>query len=146
MKHPEQTNRSRHLLEGVDFIGGRGWNRTTNLSIKSRMLCQLSYASVETRGPNVERHAGDRRTHLPQAQAKYSIIRIALQENNAIKHPALSIAWIRPENTYRQHALRLKREGKSALNRPLVLGEIERAAIAGEEGAIALRQQITNIH
>jgi hypothetical protein len=25
--------------------GGRGWNRTTNLSIKSRMLCQLSYAS-----------------------------------------------------------------------------------------------------
>jgi hypothetical protein len=26
--------------------GGRGWNRTTNLSIKSRMLCQLSYASV----------------------------------------------------------------------------------------------------
>ncbi len=28
-------------------FGGRGWNRTTNLSIKSRMLCQLSYASVE---------------------------------------------------------------------------------------------------
>ncbi len=27
--------------------GGRGWNRTTNLSIKSRMLCQLSYASEE---------------------------------------------------------------------------------------------------
>lgn len=28
------------------LIGGRGWNRTSNLSIKSRMLCQLSYASV----------------------------------------------------------------------------------------------------
>ncbi len=28
------------------MIGGRGWNRTTNLSIKSRMLCQLSYASI----------------------------------------------------------------------------------------------------
>jgi hypothetical protein len=27
--------------------GGRGWNRTTNLSIKSRMLCQLSYASMK---------------------------------------------------------------------------------------------------
>jgi hypothetical protein len=26
-------------------IGGRGRNRTYNLSIKSRMLCQLSYAS-----------------------------------------------------------------------------------------------------
>jgi hypothetical protein len=25
--------------------GGRGRNRTYNLSIKSRMLCQLSYAS-----------------------------------------------------------------------------------------------------
>ncbi len=29
----------------MDLVGGRGWNRTTNLSIKSRMLCQLSYAS-----------------------------------------------------------------------------------------------------
>ena len=27
------------------FIGGRGRNRTYNLSVKSRMLCQLSYAS-----------------------------------------------------------------------------------------------------
>src|SRR5579875_1488393 len=26
-------------------VGGRGRNRTFNLSIKSRMLCQLSYAS-----------------------------------------------------------------------------------------------------
>jgi hypothetical protein len=31
-------------------VGGRGWNRTTNLSIKSRMLCQLSYASEEWKG------------------------------------------------------------------------------------------------
>ena len=30
--------------------GGRGWNRTTNLSIKSRMLCQLSYASGRVEG------------------------------------------------------------------------------------------------
>ena len=28
--------------------GGRGRNRTYNLSIKSRMLCQLSYASRNT--------------------------------------------------------------------------------------------------
>ena len=28
--------------------GGRGRNRTFNLSIKSRMLCQLSYASGST--------------------------------------------------------------------------------------------------
>ena len=27
------------------WIGGRGRNRTYNLSVKSRMLCQLSYAS-----------------------------------------------------------------------------------------------------
>ena len=27
------------------FSGGRGRNRTYNLSVKSRMLCQLSYAS-----------------------------------------------------------------------------------------------------
>ena len=29
------------------FLGGRGRNRTYNLSIKSRMLCQLSYASTK---------------------------------------------------------------------------------------------------
>jgi hypothetical protein len=29
----------------IDLIGGRGRNRTYNLSVKSRMLCQLSYAS-----------------------------------------------------------------------------------------------------
>ncbi len=29
----------------IDNIGGRGRNRTYNQSIKSRMLCQLSYAS-----------------------------------------------------------------------------------------------------
>src|SRR5580698_8334001 len=38
------------LAAGIELpssgLGGRGWNRTTNLSIKSRMLCQLSYASV----------------------------------------------------------------------------------------------------
>ena len=34
--------RSRKLLNS---IGGRGRNRTYNLSVKSRMLCQLSYAS-----------------------------------------------------------------------------------------------------
>ena len=38
--------------------GGRGWNRTTNLSIKSRMLCQLSYASVRVNSLNVEQHPG----------------------------------------------------------------------------------------
>jgi hypothetical protein len=28
-----------------ELNGGRGRNRTFNLSVKSRMLCQLSYAS-----------------------------------------------------------------------------------------------------
>lgn len=32
--------------EGQRRIGGRGRNRTYNLSVKSRMLCQLSYASI----------------------------------------------------------------------------------------------------
>ena len=32
------------------LIGGRGRNRTYNLSIKSRMLCQLSYASGMRKG------------------------------------------------------------------------------------------------
>jgi hypothetical protein len=50
--------------------GGRGWNRTTNLSIKSRMLCQLSYASVKAgKGRRMAR-----RTSPDQAQAKYNII------------------------------------------------------------------------
>ena len=37
------------VREGKKF-GGRGRNRTYNLSIKSRMLCQLSYASRGRKG------------------------------------------------------------------------------------------------
>ena len=33
------------LTPPLQVSGGRGRNRTYNLSIKSRMLCQLSYAS-----------------------------------------------------------------------------------------------------
>jgi hypothetical protein len=55
--------------------GGRGWNRTTNLSIKSRMLCQLSYASGREKGPNhVEEHDHARLTPPPRGQSKYSIL------------------------------------------------------------------------
>ena len=50
--HPIGKNRPRRevsrllrLLIGNWMFGGRGRNRTFNLSIKSRMLCQLSYAS-----------------------------------------------------------------------------------------------------
>ena len=32
--------------------GGRGRNRTFNLSVKSRMLCQLSYASMGFKKPH----------------------------------------------------------------------------------------------
>ena len=34
------------MFQVVEPIGGRGRNRTYNLSVKSRMLCQLSYASM----------------------------------------------------------------------------------------------------
>ncbi len=40
----------------------------------------------------------------------------------------------------------LKREGETALDRPLALREIKCAAIAREEWAISLRQQITHIY
>ena len=53
--HSGDQDAERKLLK---INGGRGWNRTTNLSIKSRMLCQLSYASSEVKRPNVEQHSG----------------------------------------------------------------------------------------
>ena len=34
------------FLLSFERDGGRGRNRTFNLSVKSRMLCQLSYASM----------------------------------------------------------------------------------------------------
>ena len=55
---PSMTDRSGNRCLSFGYMllrflnemnGGRGWNRTTNLSIKSRMLCQLSYASNERR-------------------------------------------------------------------------------------------------
>src|SRR5580704_7928960 len=52
--------------------GGRGRNRTFNLSIKSRMLCQLSYASTEGRpGGKAPRRAEIRRTLLNIAQQNH---------------------------------------------------------------------------
>ncbi len=46
----------------MDVFGGRGRNRTFNLSIKSRMLCQLSYASGESRDRRTIHRAGDLHT------------------------------------------------------------------------------------
>jgi hypothetical protein len=34
--------------KSMKILGGRGRNRTYNLSVKSRMLCQLSYASIHS--------------------------------------------------------------------------------------------------
>jgi hypothetical protein len=47
----------------LDLIGGRGRNRTYNLSVKSRMLCQLSYASSNFKQP----HCSDPLVQLGQA-------------------------------------------------------------------------------
>ena len=41
---PEVLQEEQESLEVVDKDGERGWNRTTNLLIKSQLLCQLSYA------------------------------------------------------------------------------------------------------
>jgi len=37
--------------KSLNLFGGRGRNRTYNLSVKSRMLCQLSYASLRVGAP-----------------------------------------------------------------------------------------------
>ena len=44
----------------LDLNGGRGRNRTFNLSVKSRMLCQLSYASRGFIRPTAGNDAGRR--------------------------------------------------------------------------------------
>jgi hypothetical protein len=69
--------------------GGRGWNRTTNLSIKSRMLCQLSYASIEVKRPNVEQHSGGLAAQVPNALAKYSIISSAVSPVFTTQHAVI---------------------------------------------------------
>jgi hypothetical protein len=63
--------------------GGRGRNRTFNLSIKSRMLCQLSYASLRDKRPNVGQHSERPSAHIfATPKKKYSIrrqvVRIAI--------------------------------------------------------------------
>ena len=42
----EGQKRAVRSCKSMNLIGGRGRNRTFNLSVKSRMLCQLSYASI----------------------------------------------------------------------------------------------------
>ena len=70
------------------------------------------------------------------SQAKYNIIDATLSE------PCAQIAHLRRVRLFAA----LKREGETALDRPLALSEVERASIAGQEGTIPLRQQIANIH
>ena len=53
-------------------IGGRGRNRTFNLSVKSRMLCQLSYAST----------CEHRAAGMAQARAEACRMRCCLEENS----------------------------------------------------------------
>jgi hypothetical protein len=52
------------IIREVD--GGRGRNRTFNLSIKSRMLCQLSYASTEAQPGGQPRETSKIPPHLTQ--------------------------------------------------------------------------------
>jgi hypothetical protein len=86
------------------------------------MLCQLSYASVR-----MEKAEKDR-----ASQAKYSIF------------CAANTLAIQPLPGAPRSCL-LEREGKAAANRALALGEIERAAVGGQEGTIALSQKIPDI-
>jgi hypothetical protein len=75
-----ESNPASALSEAIPD-GGRGWNRTTNLSIKSRMLCQLSYASGRARKAECQATFGRLGAQRqPHAQAKYNIIGTALPE------------------------------------------------------------------
>jgi hypothetical protein len=88
------------------------------------MLCQLSYASVRIKRLNVEQHSVDRARLLAHSQAKYSIVSSLFPSGDR---------W-------------LEREGKTALNGALGLGEVEGAAVTSEEGTITFRQQVPNIY
>jgi hypothetical protein len=49
--HTEDTEIASTTCKRLKLLGGRGRNRTYNLSVKSRMLCQLSYASRQLEKP-----------------------------------------------------------------------------------------------
>src|SRR6202048_640736 len=121
-------------------FGGRGRNRTYNLSVKSRMLCQLSYASVcfgwacahaETscalekyntaKGCGQTRQPGPRRSQFP-AFAR------------AIKATS--------ENSQGGNS---EREREPRAHAALILREHQQRAVAEDEGAVALREQIAQI-
>ena len=91
---------------------------------------------------NIQR---ERRAHVPHVQAKYSIISAVFfmaSQRRLETAGAEEAAAGAPEF----HVVdSLKREGETTLNRALGLGEVERAAVAGEEGTIALRKQIANV-
>ena len=96
--------------------GGRGRNRTFNLSIKSRMLCQLSYASIiwET--------------------AERQSVRLGGHDFEC------------PLEKYSTGILELKRKRETTFEASLGLRKVECAAIAGDEGAVPLSQKISYIY
>jgi integrase len=76
--------------------GGRGRNRTYNLSVKSRMLCQLSYASMQE---NSGWREGSRRNN-PALKAQ--LFRSTLEEYNTVPEPtpARSRPAAQPDHTH----------------------------------------------
>ena len=116
----------------LDFIGGRGRNRTYNLSVKSRMLCQLSYASmplvktVQRRGL----HTASARRDFLLLFEKYITVARSFQNPRERRLPASG---------------NLKIERQAGADRALVLSEDQQRAVAQQTRTIALRKQIAHI-
>lgn len=107
--------------------GGRGRNRTYNLSVKSRMLCQLSYAST--------------------CAGREISAELTMGERSFSERPFRNIAQKSRSKFLRCAARSVsEREGKTALNTALSLSKIERTAILCEERTVALCQQITHVN
>jgi hypothetical protein len=110
---------SRYLLDGSRFgYGGRGRNRTYNLSIKSRMLCQLSYASE-----------GCARIGDPVKPDRSACVFLTRFKKY--------ITLCEPFDS--KQTLPLEGKGQSAFDSARCLREVENAAIAGHKRPIALR-------
>src|SRR5208282_1452834 len=110
------------------FNGGRGRNRTYNLSVKSRMLCQLSYASRQ-----LEKPCGGR-IEARIEQVKYSL----LLEKYSIGERGI-------ESRDRVVKRGLEGEGQPRADASLVLRKDEDRAVAQQVRSIALCEHVSHV-
>ena len=133
---PIRRSSTKTELGVCNLFGGRGRNRTYNLSVKSRMLCQLSYASESGRTAlRGLKHAIRAHRILCGHSQNIAYLEMDFQRMPGTGTPGPAGSLCGSEC-----------EGKAPAHSPLILGKHQHRTIAQDIWAESLRQKVVHVH